>query len=281
MSKKHFEVIFCVFGCPTIQKYKEEILKICSTWGKSAKTEDYKVLFFLGEELSSLIGDDYIYLKGVNNDYFSASYKQNLGLKYIFDNFTFNYVYVCGTDTFVNIKFLKQYITKFDSNEQLCIGGHGDYRTVQEKQIYYHSGGPGFLITYSAICKIQYLLDDMVELWVMIVQKQNLYTACDLALCFFLNYTGCKFVIDDEVFFHCNHKGYPCHMNKETKKDVVAYHNMSLSDFDEYFDFIQENEIHHSDFIQENEIHHSDFIQEDENHHSDSIQEHEMSEHLF
>jgi hypothetical protein len=242
MSKDHFDVIFCVFGCSTIQKYREEISKISTTWGKSAKIEGYKVLFFLGEELTSLIGEDYIYLQGVNNDYFSASYKQNLGLKYILDNFTFNYVHVCGTDTFVNIKFLKQYITKFNYNEKLCIGGHGDYRTIRQKQVYYHSGGPGFLITYNAIIQIQHLLSDMVQLWITTVEKQNLYTACDLALCFFLKSTNCEFIIDDKVFFHCNHKGHPCHLGKEMSKFVVSYHNMNLSDFDEYYHFIQEDE---------------------------------------
>lgn len=240
MSKKHFDVIFCVFGCPTIQKYKEEINKISTTWCNSAKLEGYKVLFFFGQEMTSLIGDDCIYLKNVDNDYFSASHKQNLGLKYILEHFTFNYVYVCGTDTFVNIKFLKHYLTKFESKDKLCIGGHGDYRVVQQKQVYYHSGGPGFIISYNAIREIEHLLNVMVDLWISIVQTQSLYSACDLALCYFLDIFGCKFVIDDEVFFHCNHKGYPCHTNNEMSSSVVAYHNMSLSDFDEYQLFISE-----------------------------------------
>jgi hypothetical protein len=239
MNKKHFDVIFCVFACPIIPKYRDEILKISQTWGISAKLENYKVLFFLGEEPSSFNGDDYVYLKGVKNDYFSASYKQNLGLRYILDNFTFNYVHVCGTDTFINVKYLKQYLTKFDFDNKLCIGGHGDYRTVRGKQVYYHSGGPGFTISYNAIYEIRHLLNIMVELWIHTVQTQELYSACDLALCYFLSNVDCKFIVDDKSFFHCNHRGHPCHINNVMSNNVVAYHNMSLSDFDEYSLFIQ------------------------------------------
>jgi hypothetical protein len=241
MEKIHFEVIFCVFGCSTIKKYYDEILKISTTWGATAKLENYKVIFFLGEEPSSLKGDEYVYLENVKNDYFSASYKQNLGLLYILDNFTFNYVYVCGTDTFVNIKFLKQYLTTYNFNDKICIGGHGDYRTVQDKSIYYHSGGPGFIISYCAINEIKYLLCKMVEIWIDIVKSPNLFVACDLALCFFLSFHDCKFIVDDTTFFHCNHRGYPCHENNRMSKNVIAYHNMSLSDFDEYSLFINQD----------------------------------------
>ena len=46
----------------------------------------------LKREKTDLIDDKYIYLKDVKNDYKSASHKQNLGLKYIHDNYNFDYV---------------------------------------------------------------------------------------------------------------------------------------------------------------------------------------------
>lgn len=238
MGKIHHDVIFCVFGCSTIRRYRDQILKINSTWGAKAKIENYKVLFFLGEEKSELQGDEYVYLKGVQNDYLSASYKQNLGLKYITDNFTFNYVHVCGTDTYVNINKLKIYLRMYNSDDNICIGGHGCYRKINHIDWYYHSGGPGFIISRCAVNKIKYLLHNMVNDWKKIINSHTstpeLIFACDLALCYYLKIHDCNLIKDDESFFHCNHKGFPCHPGRNLGINIVACHNMSLSDFDDY-----------------------------------------------
>ena len=37
MKKMEFDLIFCIFGCDTIPKYRDEILKIEETWGKDVK----------------------------------------------------------------------------------------------------------------------------------------------------------------------------------------------------------------------------------------------------
>lgn len=238
MNKTHHDVIFCVFACPTIVKYINEIDKINETWGSKARRSGYRVLYFVGEEKCVLQGDDYIHLKGVRNDYMSASYKQNLGLNYICENFTFNYVHVCGTDTYVNIDYLTPYLTQFNPNENICIGGHGCSRKIDNQDIFYHSGGPGFIISRCALNNIKNLLSDMVKNWARIVQTQSrdphLVTACDLALCYYLIKNDCKLIRDDKCFFHCNHVGFPCHKRNKLGKDIVACHNMSLSDFDDF-----------------------------------------------
>ena len=90
------DLIVCVFACATIQKYKDEILKIEETWGKRAAEKGVKVLYFLGEEPTDLIDNEkYIYLKNVENDVASAAHKQNLGLKYIYENYDAEFVFVC------------------------------------------------------------------------------------------------------------------------------------------------------------------------------------------
>jgi hypothetical protein len=238
MSKSHHDIIFCVFACPTKEKYINEILKVNATWGSKAKLENYRVLFFVGEESCALQGNDYIHLKNVNNDYMSASFKQNLGLLHIKENFTYDYVYVCGTDTYVNIDYLKQYLKKYNPCDSICIGGHGDYRIINNQKVYYHSGGPGFIISQCALNTISHLLHNMVEDWEDIIYMYStnpqLITACDLALCFFLTKNGCTMIKDNESFFHCNHLGFPCHPGNRLGVNIVACHNMSLADFDEY-----------------------------------------------
>jgi len=78
---ENFKLIINIFGCPTIEKYKNQILKINETWGKKALSLGVKVIFFFGEEKTDLIGDNYIYLPTLKNDYNSAPWKQYLGLK--------------------------------------------------------------------------------------------------------------------------------------------------------------------------------------------------------
>ena len=40
-----YDIIFCIFGCDTIPKYKNEILKINETWGKIALQYNIKLLY--------------------------------------------------------------------------------------------------------------------------------------------------------------------------------------------------------------------------------------------
>ena len=101
-----YDIIFCIFGCDTIPKYKNEILKINETWGKIALQYNIKLLYFLGEEKTELIVEQYVHLPNILNDHFSASDKKNLGLKYISDNYDTKLFFICGTDTYVNIKKL-------------------------------------------------------------------------------------------------------------------------------------------------------------------------------
>ena len=92
-SKPFYDVIFCIYGCLTVEKYKNQLLKLQDTWGLKATSMNYKVLYFLGEEKTEYHGEEFVYLNGVSNDYISASYKQNLGLKYIHDNYNYNFVF--------------------------------------------------------------------------------------------------------------------------------------------------------------------------------------------
>ena len=229
-----YDVIFCVFGCATIDKYRNEILKINETWGSDARALNYKVLFFLGEEKTELVGEDYVYLAGVENDYLSASYKQSLGLKYIYENYKCSFIFVCGTDTYVVMDILKNQIQMWDATENICIGGHGDMREVKGHGIYYHSGA-GFILSYKCLSLIYVQLENMVETWFQdIGNSGNLVTACDLALCYYLHQIGTRMIKRDDLFTHCNHRGWPCHPVDNYRDEIISCHCMSSSDFDEY-----------------------------------------------
>jgi hypothetical protein len=247
------KIVLPVFGCATIPRYKEEILKIKDTWGNLMDTSgnewnpsSVKILFFLGEEkVVDLQDENYIYLPNVKNDYLSASYKQHLGLKYIYDNYTCSYVLCCGTDTFINIPKLVNLLSEFNSKDYVYIGGHGDYRKIYNTPYFFHSGGPGFIISFPCLQKIYPYLENITDIWITICKESNineLNTACDVAISYFLQLLVKPEVIKlNTMFTNCNYKGYPCHFNQINMREIIACHNMSLTDFDDFYDILRKN----------------------------------------
>ena len=234
----HYSVIVCVFACHTIPKYREQILKIRETWYKRALEKNMLVLFFLGEENPDMVGDEYVYLKGVGNDYASASIKQNLGIKYIIENYCYDYIHVCGTDTFLVIDNLVELVKKYDANKNISIGGHGCHRTIDGKSTYYHSGGPGFLLSRACSELLLPYLENMYENWCEKCISQDieyLSTACDVAMGYYLqSVTNTEMIKEIDHFFHCTYYGYPCHMGQVDDTKIVACHLMTLQDFDNF-----------------------------------------------
>jgi hypothetical protein len=257
-EKEKYKLIICVFACATIPQYKNEIKKIEETWGARAIKKNIKVLYFLGEEKTDL--DDYskyIYLKNVGNDYSSAMDKQNLGLKYIYENFITDFIYCCGTDTYVNVDNMLNYINTFDSNDALYIGGHGSHRTINDTSIYFHCGGAGFIISLVALSAVYSKLEHINAEWFKMCSDSNngdLNVACDVALSYYLqNIIGSELkIIENKIsFFGCNYKGivhhknvgmyYTCCNNIINWKTLISCHCMTSSDFDEFTKILEEH----------------------------------------
>ena len=235
--KRDFNLIICVFACDKIEKYRQEIRNINATWGKMC-VDNVKLLFFIGEDKTDeFSGENYINLPNVKDDYESASYKQFLGLKYIYENYEPEFVHCCGTDTFINIPKLVCYIHQYKKEECLYIGGHGCHRQIGDKLYYYHSGGPGFVITHSCLGKLYPFLDTIMNEWITICKENNveyLITACDVAISYFLQKPEINAMIiktDDLSFISCNCYGYPCHQGQIEMKNIICCHLMNIENF--------------------------------------------------
>lgn len=249
------ELVFCVFACDTVPKYKNEILKIQETWGKKClEYPSVKLLFMLGEEKTDLIGDCYINLPGVQNDYLSASYKQFIGLQYIQDNFPCDFVFICGSDTYVNIPSLLQYIRQFNPLDKLYIGGHGDLRTIENRTVYFHSGGCGIILSRACQKALLPFLPTIMENWIPLCYNvPNLIAACDVALAYYLQLKiGVEVIINKENrFIHCNHWGMNhgdiCYGTKTfhhytiCQNNLISCHNMTMNDFDQFTTILEAN----------------------------------------
>ena len=289
MSKPFYNIIFCIFGCDTIEQYRKEILKVKETWGKALnvptdktptdKTFTYKLLFFLGEESISLDkesisldkesisldkerntldkerntldkesisldDDDCIHLENVVNDYLSAGFKQYGGLKYIYENYCFNYVFICGTDTYVLTDNLIKFInndSQISPDKPLVFGGHGDNRQISGLSVHFFAGGAGIILTKTTMDIIYPELGMLQEEWMWLCAENKYKTfvsACDLSLCYFLKRRGIIFLNVCNRFFNCNYLGYyknnsPCCAKSVDLGTMISCHNMSLQKFDE------------------------------------------------
>ena len=255
------EIYICIFGCITVEKYKNQIQKIKETWAQSKRVRSY---FFLGEERlpcdTTFEGEEFVYLPGVGNDYFSAIQKQTLGIQYIINHHpNVEWIYVCGTDTYVCVDKLIQFLGHFDCHKSLCIGGHQDVRTILGEEIPFFYGGAGFLLSRSALSQIHPRLDTMVEEWSNTCNVSGmtcLLPAGDCCIAYYVKQLGIQRSVFKYRFYECNYQGtidltdflernhglvqqdqdltvrnFNCCKECICTKNIITCHNMSLDDF--------------------------------------------------
>jgi hypothetical protein len=263
MSKPFYNIIFCIYGCDTIDMYKKEILKVKETWNKPpsgatnkatesptnklTQSPPFKTFFFLGEE-GSLQDEDCIHLENIGDDYLSAGFKQYAGLKYIYENYNFNYVFICGTDTYVLTHNLINFINEdpqISPDKPLVFGGHGDNRQIGESSVHFFSGGAGIVLTKATMDIIYPELGTLQDEWMWFCLDngyKTFVTACDLSLCYFLKRRGIIFLNVCNRFFNCNYLGYhsnvACCAKSVDLRTMISCHNMSLQNFDKLFNSI-------------------------------------------
>jgi hypothetical protein len=216
------------------------MITINQTWGK--KCQDYptriRLLYFLGEEqredpeFQDTTVTKYIHLPGVQDDYLSASYKQWLGMKYVYDHYRPKFIHCMGTDTYMNVPKMLRFLEIFDPNQTLFIGGHGDTREViRGKPCYFHSGGPGFVITHKVLELLSPVLPQITEAWMHLCKEHHidhLLPACDVAISYYLQQpnTPVHVLKADDEFINCNYLGWPCHMGQINLHKLLVCHLM-------------------------------------------------------
>lgn len=272
INPPNYKIVICVYACATIEKYRQQIRLVRNTWGQLCNVDDQtpsvegvsndimdlvrnrvKLLFFLGEEFVSdeFARDDCVLLPNVKDDYLSASYKQYGGLKYIFGRYRTDFVLCCGTDTYINIPLLLKYVEGYSPSDNLYIGGHGCHRTIGDRIYYFHSGGPGFVLSWNCLVRLFPLLTgDIVEDWLRICSENaanathDLTGACDVSISFYLQQTNinAQIVKDDELrFVNCNYTGTPCHPNEINHAKLISCHLMTEMHFSAFTDILKTN----------------------------------------
>jgi hypothetical protein len=246
-TAKSVPLVILIFGCVTKQKYADQIRSIENTWGKTAQDLKVPYFYFLGQRSSEFSDSSkFIYLPNIKDDYSSASYKQYLGLKWVCEHYNPNYVFICGTDTFINVNKLNDLLQnkefKLKYSENLYIGGHGDTRTIanvcddnnkcHNMSVHFHSGGSGIIISNNVLFSMYDYYDTFQSNWISFCNEHNneyLKDACDVSISFLLQ---CFNVTSYEIngFYYCNFNGVPCCKNKIKKENIITCHLMTTYD---------------------------------------------------
>lgn len=205
---------FVVFGCLTVPKYRQQIEDAYATWVQDALATDCIVRFYTGEipvdlnpELAKLCTD-----VTFGDSYFSATYKQWCGLDDMLKNQeATEFVFVCGTDTFINVANLLSFL-KTQQKEEAAVFGSGELQGMVDERLYsYFSGGAGILLNQLALKSIVPEIQDFFQWWLDVAGTYAEYNdvsgntvshmllfACDCALCILCERLGIQKLIISE-----------------------------------------------------------------------------------
>jgi hypothetical protein len=117
---------------------------------------------------------------------------------------------------------------------------------IESKTYYFHSGGPGFIITHNVLKKIYDLLPNLMEHWINLCNIDNggyLIPASDVTISYYLQQPNIdvKIIKNYFSFLHCNYRGSPCHIHEINISDIISCHNMNINDFYEFTNILNNN----------------------------------------
>jgi len=164
----------------------------------------------------------YFFITNTNNHFNIIKY---------YDDQDYDFMLITCEDSFVHIKNLITLLSNYNGNDKLYIGGHGDYRIINNIKFWFHSYSPGIILSKSATKLLleEKLLDNYNK-----VAHTDLKNLSGVALGFYAKLFNINIVINDN-FHYCNWKGKPCHENKIKVRDIICCYNMSKEDMVNYY----------------------------------------------
>lgn len=156
-------------GLFTQLKSKEKYLSILKTWGSEFDKINVVCGFdnnIINYQLNEVVLD-------VDDTYNGLMEKQMRALEFMFHNDPAQWYFICGDDTFLYKENSEEMLGKFNSNDEIYIGGHcGTLKNLLKEEYreevihnYYPSGGPGFFVSHGLMKKIIDDIGDIINLW--------------------------------------------------------------------------------------------------------------------
>uniref|UniRef100_A0A6C0D9J6 Glycosyltransferase n=1 Tax=viral metagenome TaxID=1070528 RepID=A0A6C0D9J6_9ZZZZ len=217
-------LIVCIVVC---ENDINKINLIKNTWFKLGAT-DYKYYFIIDDIYDFGKDESFIYINNLNLD-------THFNIFRYFYSFNYDFIYISYLDSFLNINNLIKFLNSLDSTKKLYIGGHGDYRTINDNKYYFHSHSPGIVLTKPAT---NLLLDENLMVNYNIECSNNgLINLSGVALGYYATIYNFQ-LINNPNFYYCNWKGEPCHPNKTNITNLICCFNMDEQNMIEYYNYI-------------------------------------------
>lgn len=174
--KKEISVAIGIMTAPVLEKRYTACIK---TW-----VQDFNHIYLFGGYASQ---NELISLGNIGEDYKSAFLKQQLGLKYMYNNNpNADWYSIVGCDTIVFKDRLIAELSKFDSTQDLFVGTYYKPYSIDDIDFVSLHGGPGFYLSNSLMKKIMAIMDDFNIYWYNKSQTGELsnvdYSSSDTAL---------------------------------------------------------------------------------------------------
>lgn len=182
--KPFYEYIYCVFACDTNEKDAEGVDR------KDAEGVDRK-------DAEGV--DNFIIIFGKSGPLVgvSAPDKKYLGMKYVYENYDFNFLYLCSS--LVPIDDLKKCVLEKNicKNDFLILGKCGGSRMFREVNVHYLSKDTGILLTKPAVKCLYPQLHTLQEEWRDVCSACNssaYISAFNFSISYFLKMYNIRFI---------------------------------------------------------------------------------------
>jgi len=215
------EIIICIV---VLENNINKINIIQNTWLKLCSTI-IKYYFIIDDKINLGENKNYIYIKNLENDTHFSIFRH-------FNNIEYNFMLITYNNSFINIQNLIKFINTLDPNDDYYIGGHGDYRIVNNIKFYFHSYTPGILI--SKLTSNSLLDINLMENYNKICTSKDLLNLSGVAIAYYVKIFNIKLIINDNFYF-CNWKGHPCHTYNINVDNLICCSNMEIDDMLNYY----------------------------------------------
>lgn len=244
-----------LLGTTVAKVYRDQINACLHTWIPDTEKLGVRVKIFCGDVISDL---PIINLLDTGEDVLSATNKQTLGLRYLYENVTADFYFFGGIDNYVITNRILSFLQLCDPTELLYIGGSGEFRELDNEKFYYHSGGAGFILSH-ALLKVLYeselLSLEANKRWdkICLKNEMKMHDAPDTMLGYFLfKYVPNTITICDDRFISCSmfcysyNDGMPCCKVPHDWSRIFTVHYMNyptLHEFHNYLNYQHDNKI--------------------------------------
>lgn len=234
LHKVKCKLCILVFGCAIVDKYKEEIDGIINTWGTNCDELEVPYFIFVGKNIDEYKDNKHIVSlesKGVIDDYISASFKQYLGIQWILSKYDPEFLYIAGSDIYVNVKEMINVVNKYDSNVSLFIGNGIYMCRIFEYNFQIHCGGAGFILSNKTIETIKPHLYKFQERWLRLVTPIPCYSmyipACDVSMSLLCYLKGIGLTFERRMFEYKDPNNFNNYvsLHQMKKEDMLNIYN--------------------------------------------------------